>query len=630
MTQKLAGKNFDFGHHAILLVRVSTEGQDLQPQINDLEEYAKSKGYTVLHHIQTKESGLIEAKNRQGTNELFEFVKNNPEYRTVFSTEMSRLGRRESDIHVIKDWFIKNKVQFHLKDRRYQLFDENGVLIDDILFTLYGYFAESEIKQKKDRFARAKRSLAKAGYCVSGKRLFGYDKELAENKKYRYVINKEEATVIDQIYRWYLIGLDDENKNPSIKQITLMCRAKNFPVYTHSKRNVNKLLKEKAYTGFKITNNKRKNPGFKYDPQQSEHITTSMEIHYPRIVDDVTFESIQKKLLQNNTKDEKSSKHITLLSRLITCNLCGRAIQGEYRTVEGLNKNFYRCSAVKNPDPCENKQSIGMVLLDSAVWSLIKLDFNSLANQIVLKTPDAEINILSGEQKVLEEKIASIEKEIKIENGRISILSSKKNIDIGEMLTGFEKKIDKLDKDLGKSKNKLAQVANKIEQFNRRKDINITELFQSDIDQIEQDKSLLKRYINTFVRNINILFQNNRYSVISVNFHYSVVSKKKIAIGERMKIESPLGKGTCIFIDKSNTNNIKVVKTNWLPVSFEDGFTFYQRDENSMSKIKKIKIGYEEVFTPSQATQSKIKEFEKVREITQLFQPIPFKKLTVY
>lgn len=625
--------NYNWGKHAILLVRVSTEGQDLSPQITDLEEYAKSKGYIYLHHIQTKESGLIEAKNRQGTNELFDFVKTNPEYRTVFSTEMSRLGRRESDIHVIKDWFVKNKIQFHLKDRRYQLFDENGGVIDDILFTLYGYFAESEIKQKKDRFARARRSSAKSGYCVSGKRLFGYNRELAENKKYRYVVNKDEAKTLQQIYQWYLIGFDESIKNPSIKQITLLCRAKKFPSYTHSKRNVNKLLKEKAYTGFKITNNKRKNPAYMYDSQQNEYITTSLEIHYPRIIDDLTFESVQKKLLLNNTNADKSSKHITLLSRLINCRICGHAIQGEYRTVNGLNKSFYRCSAVKNPDPCTNKQSIGMVLLDSAIWSLIKTDIKSLANQIVLKTPDAEINILTEEKIAVEDKIYNIEKEIKTENGRLSILSSKKNIDIGEVLSGFEGRIDKLDKELGKWKNKLAKISIKIEQFNRRKDLNITELFSTNIEQIELDKSLLKKYINTFIRHIKILHQSSKYSVIAIAFNYEIVSKKKTISNEMPKVDSILGVSKCIFIDKSNTNNIKVAKINWHPISFDDGLTFLERDDRDItqkSKPKKIKIDYKEIFSTSQDTLNLIRKFEEVRDINQLFETIPFKKLTMY
>ena len=41
-----------------------------------------------------------------------------------------------------------------------------------------------------------------------------------------------------------------------IKKITLECIKRGFPKYTHSKRNINKLLKEEGYVGEKTTNNK--------------------------------------------------------------------------------------------------------------------------------------------------------------------------------------------------------------------------------------------------------------------------------------------------------------------------------------------------------------------------------------
>ena len=43
-----------------------------------------------------------------------------------------------------------------------------------MMFTLYGMFAENEVKQRVERFTRKKRDLMEAGMSISGKLLFGY------------------------------------------------------------------------------------------------------------------------------------------------------------------------------------------------------------------------------------------------------------------------------------------------------------------------------------------------------------------------------------------------------------------------------------------------------------------------
>ena len=151
---------------AVLLVRVSTLIQDYQPQIDDLKAYATSRGYQKFHIIETKETGLADFDKKVGTNELFTFLNKNPEYKIVFATEISRLSRRQSILHAIKEWFIQNKIQFVTKDTGYALFDDDGKVsfAGELMFTFYGLFAESEIKQRLDRFKRSRKSLMELGF----------------------------------------------------------------------------------------------------------------------------------------------------------------------------------------------------------------------------------------------------------------------------------------------------------------------------------------------------------------------------------------------------------------------------------------------------------------------------------
>jgi hypothetical protein len=181
-----------------------------------------------------------------------------------------------------------------------------------MMFSLYGLFAENEIQQKKDRFRRAKKSLMEQGLSISGKKLFGYKSVSTENGRTTLIVHEEHSKVVRTIFNWYINGFEIYDKNVSLKKITLECIKSGFPKYTHSKRNVNKLLKEEGYTGLKITNNKRKNPNYKDEEDNTEepYIVSNNTIRYPVIIDSETFKIVQNRLKDNNSKADKSSARI--------------------------------------------------------------------------------------------------------------------------------------------------------------------------------------------------------------------------------------------------------------------------------------------------------------------------------
>ena len=295
---------------AIILVRVSTQQQDYEAQILDLETYAKTKGYTKFHIIETKETGLADLEEKVGANEMFTYILKNPEYKTVFATEISRLGRRQSVLHQIKEWFMQNEVQLFIKDAGYSLYDENGRVSvgGEMMFTLYGMFAESEIKQRVERYIRKRKELMEKGLSIGGKLLFGYERFQTPSLKNTLLVNEETAKIVRTIFNWYLNGLDATTKNPSIKRLTIECIKKGFHGYTHSKRNVNKLLKEEAYTGFKTTHNKRKNSKYGKSKLEPEYLISENNIKYPVIIDRDVFNAVQIKLKSNIINGDKETK----------------------------------------------------------------------------------------------------------------------------------------------------------------------------------------------------------------------------------------------------------------------------------------------------------------------------------
>ena len=557
---------------AIILARVSTSVQDYEPQIEDLIKYAISKGFTEHKIFNTKETGLADFKDKIGLNQLYEFINNNPKFNTVFATELSRFARRQSILHEIKEWFIKRKVQIYLKDTGYTLFDEYGrvTAAGEIMFTLYGYFAESEIKAKKERFARSKRRLMEMGYSISGKTLFGYKRVEVENGKTTLIIHEKDAEIIRTIFGWYLHGIDSLRKKPSIKTIALECVKRGYSKYTHSKRNVNKLLKEEGYTGFKVTNNKRKNPNFESEERDEKYIITNSKIKYPAIISEETFKAVQVTLKENNSKVDKSSQHTTILAKLIKCYACGSHLNANYRNTGSLIRNTYRCSSRAKVKPCSNRQSFSMSMIDSAVWCLIKTDLKLLAEMIKNLNPDENLVELSDYKKQLELKKEEIQAEVALITTSMKNLAPRRNIDIADVMDSWEKKLSKLDKDMGNVEKELANVQMSLSIKNEEMD-NVYEVVSKNLETIEKSKELLKKYINTFVESIEVIFHDPTYTIIKICF--KIFSKPRINFltNHSIRIEdSEIERFSYVILNKSVTQDIKAVKTT-KSVRFEKG-----------------------------------------------------------
>lgn len=549
--------------YAILLVRVSTLSQDYKPQIEDLERYAKSMGYNKFHVIETKESGLVDLDKKIGANQLFHFVKDNPQYKVVFATEISRLGRRQSILHQIKEWFIKNQIQFYAKDTGYSLLDENGKTSvgGELMFSLYGLFAENEIKQRKERFTRAKKSLMEMGYSISGKTLFGYEKVKTENNKSTLILHKVNSEIVRKIYNWYINGINIHERSVSIKRISIECIKNGFPKYTHSKRNVNKLLKEEAYTGHKITNNKRKNPNYNddIDKKEEKYIITNNSIKYPKIIDEETFNQVQRRLKENNSKVEKSSIHTTILSKLIVCNKCQNHFNADYRNIEGRNVSSYRCSSRSRTTPCGNKHSISMKMIDSSIWSLIKSDMPALSKLISNINPDEGYVLLKSQKDKLEERIKEIDDEVSSLKIKFKRFGMMKNIQSIEILDTIEDRMLKLDKERGLLDNEISKILVSLSVKNMDMESEIKRI-KENLHSIEKSKDLLKKYVNLFIYKIEIILHNSRFSIFKVKFKYFTNTVRSIDKKGNVVL-SELKLNTFLILDKTITQDIKLFKS---------------------------------------------------------------------
>ena len=543
--------------NAILLLRVSTTKQDTDPQKEELIEYAKKRGYTKFHIIETKESGLANFKNRLGLDELMQFVKTNEEYKSLFITEISRLGRRQSVIHEVREYLSENNIQLYIKDLNLVIDNKSDTF--DLMFNLYASFAESEVKTKKDRTNRAKAEYKKKGYFMGGKRLFGYGIEQIDNSKRKiYTLHQNESEIVKKIFHWYLNGFNTFEQNPSIKQICLMSIAEGFPSYTHSKRNLNKLLKEEAYTGKKVTSNTYSKTEYKLSGVTKNKVVVESEMVYPKIIEEVLFHNVQEKLKSKNINAEKSTKHTTLLSKKIICKHCGNYFIADYRNHTNEKKHIYRCGSRTRVYSCSNKQSISLIMLESVIWQMIKNKKHLLFNAV--NNLDEQKEKLNSQILNLEIKIRELDK-VKNELSSLSNnLVANYKLGTNTVVETISSKIEKLDSEMSSLKRDVDVKRNEISinKVDTLKD----DLLSAEVGKIECDKFLMKKYFDSFIDEIDIPYHSNKFTFLRIWTRKFVENLPNNQGYENLVVPQETDRiidyiPNSILIDKRNTQNNK-------------------------------------------------------------------------
>ena len=542
---------YDFGKKCVCVGRVSTTIQSQTAQVRDLEDFAKKLGYDEVKPFFTTESGFLEQDDKQGWNLVTDFFESHPDYKVLICPELSRLSRKEHILHAIKDYLIEHKIQLIIKDINYFLFNEWGEIPkgNDIIFALYASLADSEMRQKRERFTRSLKDNRQLGYSIGGKLLFGYERyyEMKDGKnRSKYRIDEKEAEEIRTIYRWYAFGIDGNPKPSTILSITQECIERGFSEYLHSKRNVNKCLKEQAYCGQKETHNNRKNPDYwnYHKPDAPKYIMgQSFICTYPPIFtgdDAALFEIVQNKLRQNNTRYsksgdnllDKSRKHISILAKLLKCPECGSFMNAEYRRrIHNQRPHLgrkpaytYRCTNSRSAvHVCGFRRLLSMVMMDSVIWAYCK----KAAFKVVSSEANHDVSERVAE---IEEKIANltakiqaydIDARIKAEDAilraRTRVLKESSQIDA--VVKEYEEKVAEIEKELDRFKQR------KLELENDKSAISQSVSFLDKINQrngIALSKASLYKYIHRVVGYIEIVAWSRGYIILKVHFKKTI------------------------------------------------------------------------------------------------------------
>lgn len=449
---------------AVLFVRVSTEKQTLESQIEALKRTAFIDGYSDsdLIVIAKKESGVkLKESEREGLNELKSVIIEN-DVDCVYIFELSRLSRDPMTLYSVRDKIFKdNKVQLKCLKPTFSLLEEpertKFDAMGSLVFSIFGCFAEQEVVEKKERFHRGKAQKAIEGKYSGGTVPYGY--EIDANKDNLLVINHDEADIILTIFDLYEAGYSLSRISQELRE-----RGLKYQNYVNKKRSpekdfgiwfVHQILTAELLTG-------RKTKG----------ATASFARSYPAIISEAQFDRCRKIAEDNNTSFGKVER-IFLAKGLIRCPECGanfRAYSSKihYSCPNALmSSNVRRLNNLEDRRLCSNNICISISAMDALLWHVA-----------VMKECEFMLGSAISDKSEFEHQIAILKEKIDAIQPRLDDIAGKRSRIVDAFIEGEITKETELKKFAELDEQKQAILRQKVEYEQK------VEYFQSRIADI--------------------------------------------------------------------------------------------------------------------------------------------------
>ena len=123
----------------VLLVRVSTDKQDYERQINELSDYCRKMDWAIEKVFANKVSGAVRIEEREEICELINYVKTN-DIRRVVCLEISRVGRNTLEALKVIQILNEHKVSLFVKNYNLETLDADGK-VNPIAYSIIGNVA---------------------------------------------------------------------------------------------------------------------------------------------------------------------------------------------------------------------------------------------------------------------------------------------------------------------------------------------------------------------------------------------------------------------------------------------------------------------------------------------------------
>lgn len=461
----------------VMYVRVSSKiKQDYERQISDLSpiirnHYSNDPTFDFDNDVEIyaeKISGYKKDYERPELNKLLNKVYSSPsDYKCIYITEISRLGRDPKNTREIYDTLTELRVPIYVQSvGQYSVINSERNNTLSIAIQILMEFADTEAKTFKQRAKSGKLQKVNDGRIHGSNLAYGYMGDA--NKK--LIPDPEETPVVELIFQLYKEGNGIQsiantlnhskiptrrNKTHGDKSITFKDGSeKSGATIIWDDNTILSILKNTIYKGernFKVKDAVTKvENGKKVIVTPAEYGT----FNAPAIISPELFDECTQIRLSKTNRNYLTTYEY-LLKDLFRCGCCGRKFFARY----SQNMKVYVCTSNINKGESCGEPRINISYIESVIYNELLQSENLLKyldNPNDLKKQiDAELKILE-QQKLNEEKfIESKKKElVKLLDLYTSTKSSNKEY--------YLKKESTLNKELEASQDKLTIIKGNI------------------------------------------------------------------------------------------------------------------------------------------------------------------------
>lgn len=401
---------------AAFLVRCSTDKQDYERQIEDLQRVADRFEFNVSEdniygeYITGKDDTT--KRDRLSIIRLREAAEAK-KFDVVLVAEVSRMSRDSVSGRVYIRQFCNLGIPVYFRDKMKWTINPDTMREDESFIKELGlYFdgAAEYLKSMKTQIASGRRMSLRNNQLVIGHVPIGYKKRGGKDRKHKneLVVDEEKAPIVRDIFSMYL------EEGGTLKSVALAISAKyNIRKTVSGVQQI--LARPEYYTGEYTV--------FMTDPDNKDREPEPFTITFEPLIEKETYDKATEKRANNKSSKDPYPKQITHpLSRLIKCPCCGHSFsprvrsgdfQGtKYRMINGKKAYSWICmTRITNAGECTSHINLNDEKTCAVVWNLIKKELLAFAD-LARDQRDEKIDYARQRIKDAEVQISLYQKEI--------------------------------------------------------------------------------------------------------------------------------------------------------------------------------------------------------------------------
>ena len=299
----------------LIWTRVSTERQEIESQIKETIDYAKSLEFDEFASISRVGASAYKVNGLylDMLDEFKNLIETDKDIKAVVCWHLNRLARNDQYAIQIKNFLIEHKVQLYIKEPQLKLLKDDGTVDEgaELVFNIFAAMSRQQISELKAKSHRAK-VRDKALHKYLGARIpLGYT--IDENKM--LVPDPANADIVKELFTLY--GTGEWSYNTLAKEFNERQGTNYF-----DKHNIKSILTNKHY----------------YDGEMCPPI--------------ITKEQYDKAATRREgcTSRPQGNRNIRFGAKLIECPVCGKHYTANVRDYRCINDCGHRRISIPNLD----------------------------------------------------------------------------------------------------------------------------------------------------------------------------------------------------------------------------------------------------------------------------------------